>query len=128
MSLNYRAAVLAKNPIAYWRLGEAAGPTAVDETGNGHNGTYIGIPTLGQPGAIQGDSNTAVQFTGGNYVEIEDSVDFSQLTSTKGLSVEAWLRPDALSFPGEASPDSKQNPYVHWLGKGKQGERRMGRP
>ena len=62
-------------------------------------------------------SNTAVQFNGTNYVEIPDSVDFSQPTSTYGLTVEAWMRPDALSFPGEASPDSTQNPYVHWLGK-----------
>jgi len=118
MSSAYRDAVLAKSPIAYWRLGETAGPTAADETGNGHDGTYLGNPTLGQPGAILGDSNTAVQFTGANYVEIPDSADFSQPTSTVGLTVEAWMRPDALSFPGESSPDSTQNPYVHWLGKG----------
>ena len=55
MSLAYRDAVLAKNPVAYWRLGEAAGPTAFDETKNGHNGIYIGNPTFGQPGAIHGD-------------------------------------------------------------------------
>jgi hypothetical protein len=118
MSLAYRDAVLAKNPVAYWRLGEAAGPNAVDETGNGHDGTYIGDPTFGQPGAIRGDSNTAVQFTGADYVEIPDSTDFSQLTSTNGLTVEAWMRPDALAFPGESSSGSTQNPYVHWLGKG----------
>jgi hypothetical protein len=122
MSLAYRAAVLAKNPVAYWRLGEAAGPTAVDETGNGHDGTYFGNPTLGQPGAIHGDSNTAVQFNGTNYVEIPDSADFSQPTSTNGLTVEAWMRPDTLSFPGESSADSTQNPYVHWLGKGESGQ------
>jgi len=122
MSLAYRDAVLAKNPVAYWRLGEAAGPNALDETNNGHNGIYVGNPTFGQPGAIHGDSNTAVQFTGTNYVEIPDSADFSQLTSTKGLTVEAWMRPDTLSFPGESSSDSMQNPYVHWLGKGGPGQ------
>ena len=57
MSLAYRDAVLAKDPVAYWRLGEAAGPTAVDDTGNGHDGTYCGYPSYGQPGAIQGDPN-----------------------------------------------------------------------
>jgi hypothetical protein len=117
MSLAYRAAVLAKNPVAYWRLGEATGTTAVDETGNGHNGTYIGNPTLGQPGAIDGDSNTAVQFNGTNYVEIPDSADFSQPTSTRGLTVEAWMRPDALHFSGEQGSDPSVNPYVYCLGK-----------
>jgi Concanavalin A-like lectin/glucanases superfamily len=118
MSLAYRAAVMAKNPIAYWRLGESSGPNALDETQNGHDGIYIGNPTFGQPGAIQGDSNTAVQFNGSNYVEIPDSVDLSQPTSTFGLTVEAWMRPDTLAFPGETSTDSTQNLYVHWLGKG----------
>ncbi len=118
MSLAYRDAVLAKGPVAYWRLGEAAGMTAVDETGNGYDGTYKFNPNLGQPGAINGDPNTAVQFTGTNYVEILDNPNFSQPTSTNGLTVEAWMRPDTLSFPGESLPDSPQNPYVHWLGKG----------
>jgi hypothetical protein len=118
MSLAYRAAVLAKNPVAYWRLGEATGTTALDETGNGHDGTYIGNPTFGQPGAINGDPNTAVQFNGTNYVEIRDSADFSQPTSTNGLTVEVWMRPDALAFPGQTGSDTSVNPYVHWIGKG----------
>jgi concanavalin A-like lectin/glucanase superfamily protein len=122
MSLAYRDAVLAKSPVAYWRLGEAAGPTAVDETGNGHDGIYINNPTFGQTGAIRGDSNTAVQFNGMNYVEIPDSADFSQPTSSNGLTVEAWMRPDALAFSGQLSSDPTVNPYVHWLGKGGTGQ------
>ncbi len=55
MSSAYSGAVLEKNPVAYWRLGETAGQTAADETGNGHDGTYFGNPTLGQPGAVLGD-------------------------------------------------------------------------
>jgi hypothetical protein len=122
MSLAYRDAVLAKDPVAYWRLGEAAGPTAVDETGNGHDGTYFGDPSYGQLGAIQGDPNTAVQFNGEDYVEIPDSINFSQPTSTNGLTVEVWMRPDVLSFPGQSSSDQAENPYVHWLGKGDAGQ------
>ncbi len=120
MSMAYRDLVLSRNPVAYWRLGETAGPTAHDETHNGHDGTYVGNPTFGQPGAIQGDPDSAVQFHGADYVEIPDSIDFSQSTSQQGLTIEVWLRPDFLSFPGELSPDpsSPENPYVHWLGKG----------
>jgi hypothetical protein len=128
MSIAYRDLVLSRNPVAYWRLGESAGPTAVDETGQGHNGKYLGNPTFGQPGAIQGDPNTAVQFHGADWVEICDSIDFSQPTSQVGLTVEAWMRPDFLAFPGESSPDptSQENPYVHWLGKGDKGQDEWG--
>ena len=76
------------------------------------------IQPLGSPVPFMAISNTAVQFTGMNYVEIPDSADFSQPTSSNGLTVEAWMRPDALSFPGESSSESTVNPYVHWLGKG----------
>jgi hypothetical protein len=120
MSLTYRNAVLSKSPVAYWRLGESTGPDAADESGNGHAGSFHGTPTFGVPGAINGDPDTAIQFNGADYVEIADSEDFSQPASGNGLTVEVWMRPDVLSF-GQASPDSVQNPYIYWLGKGEPG-------
>jgi len=109
----YRAIVLAKNPVGYWRLGEVTGPTAVDETGNGHDGTYFGGVTYQEPGALANDPNTAVGFDGLDaYVEVPDSVQFSQMTSGAGLTVEVWMRPDLLVFAGENSEH-----YIHWLGK-----------
>jgi hypothetical protein len=122
MSANYSSVVLAKGPVGYWRLGEAAGPTAVDASGFGNHGTYNGHPTFAQAGAIVNDSNTAIGCNGPNskdYVEIRDPGDgsqavFSQPTSRLGLTVEAWMRPDALVFPAQPSgPDF----YIHWLGK-----------
>src|SRR5262245_34530234 len=111
---NYERAVLAKKPVAYWRLGEAKGPDARDRTGNGHKGSYRGTPTFGERGALQGDPNTAIKLDGkGSYVEIPSHKDFSQPTSGKGLTVEVWVRPDVLSFAGETN-----DPYVFWLGKG----------
>src|SRR5690348_17166582 len=68
---SYAEAVLAKKPVAYWRLGESRGPDALDSTGAGHKGVYHGRPTLGQRGAIKGDEDTAVKFDGGrSYVEV----------------------------------------------------------
>jgi hypothetical protein len=122
MGANYSNVVLAKGPVGYWRLGEAAGPTAVDASGFGNNGTYNGNPTLGQPGAIVNDPNTAIGCKGAtsmDYVEIPDpgagsQAVFSQPTSGLGLTVEVWMRPDALAFPAQPSgPDF----YIHWLGK-----------
>ncbi len=54
-----------------------------------------------------------LQFDGfGDYVEVADSTDFS-VSTTGGLTVSAWMRPDILTFPSEESTG-----YVHWLGKG----------
>jgi hypothetical protein len=111
---NYETAVLAKKPVAYWRLGESEGRDARDSSGNGHKGVYQGSPVLGERGAIRGDANTAIKLDGKrSYVEIADHKDFSQPTSGKGLTVEAWIRPDVLDFDGETD-----DPYVFWLGKG----------
>ena len=117
MSANYPDVVLAKGPVGYWRLGEVAGPTAVDASGIGSDGVYFGNPTFGQPGAIANDPDTATGCNGPDsrdYVEIPDpdSAAFSQPTSGAGLTVEVWMRPDVLVFPGQTS-----DPYIHWLGK-----------
>jgi Concanavalin A-like lectin/glucanases superfamily len=119
---NYKKKVLAKKPVAYWRLGEARGPNALDSTGHGHKGTYHGAPAFGQPGAIKGDTNTAINLDGNHsYVEIPSHKDFSQPTSGKGLTVEVWFRPDVLVFQGETG--DTRNPYIHWLAKGGPGQR-----
>lgn len=62
------AAVLADSPVAYWRLGEASGTTAADASGNNHPGTLVGGVTLGLPGALPGDPNTAMGFDGSTGV------------------------------------------------------------
>ena len=101
---NYRGGILADAPVAYWRLGEASGTTATDETG-GHQGTYVGGPALGAVGAITGDANTAVTFNGSTqYATIPDdnAFDFGDT-----FSLEAWVKWDGTagtnSFIGKGS-------------------------
>jgi hypothetical protein len=124
----YKAAVLAKHPVAYWRLDEKAGSHhAADSSGHRHTGKYHGKPHLGQPGALALDRDLAIGLPGPktrSYVEVPSSRAFSLHTSRKGLSVEVWLRPDTLTFRGE-NPDPK-DPYIHWLGKGERGEYEWG--
>jgi glucose/arabinose dehydrogenase/PKD repeat protein len=63
---SYRSLVMGTAGLrSYWRLGEAFGTTAADEKG-ANPGTFLGGPTLGQPGALSGDSNTAARFDGVN--------------------------------------------------------------
>ncbi len=118
----YEKAVLAKKPVAYWRLDEAMGPDALDSTKHGHDGTYQGTPTFQERGAIKGDANTAVKLDGNrSYIEIPNHKDFSQPTSGKGLTIEVWLRPDLLDFEGETD-----DPYIFWLGKGEAKQQEWG--
>jgi Concanavalin A-like lectin/glucanases superfamily len=59
---SYPARVVADGAVAYWRLGEASGTSAVDVIG-GKNGTISGGVTLAQVGALA-DGDKAVRFDG----------------------------------------------------------------
>ena len=83
----YAQEVLADSPVAYWRLGEASGTTAVDEVGS-HDGTYSGV-TLGATGLLAGDTDTAVEFNNNtDYIEVADHADFEVSTFT----FECWVQ------------------------------------
>jgi hypothetical protein len=101
-------------PVGYWRLGESHGPNAIDWSGHRHNGTYSGAPSFGQAGAIRDDPDRAVGLRGSSFVQVPDSPAYSIGT---GLTVEAWVRPDALNFQTQ----DVKHPYVYWLGKGETG-------
>ncbi len=114
----YQRSVLAKQPVAYWRLSEFKGPTAFDATKQGHDGAYLGTPVYREKGAIRCDTDAAIKLDGRrSYIEIPDAAEFSQPTSGQGLTVEAWVRPDTLLFEGET-----KDPHIHWLGKGEKGQ------
>ena len=114
----YHQRVLAKKPSAYWRFEERAGPTAGDSAGHAHPGIYRGGVAFRQPGAIHTEPDEAIELNGVDaFVEVPDSAVFSQPTSRRGLTVEAWFRPDRLAFPGQTDAH-----YIHWLGKGQAGE------
>ncbi len=94
---SYAEEVLADAPIAYWRLGEAIGAaTAVDRTGNGHDGSYVGPPTLGAAGALIYDLDTAMSVVPVQYVTVPYSVAFD----VASVTVEAWVRTTAQSQNG----------------------------
>jgi hypothetical protein len=52
--------------VAYWRLNEASGTTALATVGP--NGTYVNTPTLGATGLTSGDPKPAVSF---DYASVE---------------------------------------------------------
>jgi YD repeat-containing protein len=72
--------------IDYWRLGEKSGTTFADLVGPSP-ATLKGGVTLGAPGALEADPNTAATFDGASGAA-SAAVDFS---STSQLTVEFWL-------------------------------------
>ncbi len=86
---SYQSAVLADNPVSYWRLGELSGTTAADSV-DGNPGTIKGGVTLGAAGALVGDSDTAMTFNGSYaYINITDN---ANLNITGDFTLEAWAK------------------------------------
>lgn len=104
---DYQSTVLADSPKAYYRFDEASGTTATDSSGNGFNGTYAssGV-TLAQPGALTGDSDTAVLLDG-----LAGQMTCPAGLNTAGWSaftVEVWLNLTALPASGARIADNDQ--------------------
>lgn len=95
----YETAVLADSPSAYYRLGESGGSTASDDSGNGVNLTYPGSGvTLGTTGALAGDSDTAVTFSG-SAVNGINGPDTGFPSGASARTIELWFETSV------ASPD-----------------------
>jgi phosphodiesterase/alkaline phosphatase D-like protein len=93
----YKTAVLADFPVSYWRFGESTGTNAFDERQK-HPGTYTNGVTIGQAGLLNSDLNKSARFTGNAFVNVQNS---PQLLFGSNLTLEAWIRPDALPTTGK---------------------------
>lgn len=91
---DYSALVISDSPLFYLRLGESAGPTASDSSGNGRNGTYTGGVTFSETSLLPGATdNSSVKFNGSTgYVSIADA---SWMDVTTAGSWEAWIKTTA---------------------------------
>lgn len=105
----YSAAVLADSPVIYYRLGEASGTTMIDSSGNSHNGTYTGSPTLGVAGAVTGD--TAATFNGSNYGDVAYG---SYMDSSTALTLECWLKFTGTGLMSPIDRDTGFNRVWQW--------------
>jgi hypothetical protein len=127
---NYVDLIKADAPVAYWRLGETQGDIAEDEIG-ANDGTYLNGVTLGAPGAVATDTNTAVTFTAASSQKLD--VPWTDVINPPVFSAEIWARVTGGS--GHRSPltsraDSPQrgfifyaepgNTWQFWSGKGDQ--------
>ena len=106
----YAAAVLSDQPALYLPFGESPGATSVTDLTGRLQPTLIGTPQFGRPGAIVGDTDTAVLFEK-NGVACGPVFNFTGLQT---YSIELWVRipddilvgdPRYLVRKGDALPD-----------------------
>ncbi len=98
-SANYALGALSDSPAGYWRLGDAIGATtAADASGHAFALTYAssGV-TLGQPGAINTDTDTSALFNGTTG---EATKAGTPTAATSNWTVEAWVNPSNLNQAG----------------------------
>jgi hypothetical protein len=90
----YVREVLADQPIAYYRLNELDGHTAIDSSGHGLHGWYGTLVLLGVAGLF-GDSGTGAGFVGGKLTKdgIVKAPAASLLQVKNSVTIEAWVRP-----------------------------------
>jgi hypothetical protein len=93
--MSYSSEVLADTPLAYYRLGESAGTTMADSSGNARDGLYDPTtpPTLGATGLLVGDADTAADFDGvDDFATIFDAAWLDSIAV-----IEAIIEPDGVS-------------------------------
>jgi hypothetical protein len=93
-SEQYRSAVGASNPAAYWRLDEPSGAVANDLFA-GHHGQYGANVALGAEGIFADDSAVGLTGVGASWVTIPLP---DWLSGTDAFSIELWF-----SLPGLVS-------------------------
>ena len=106
----YSDLVLSHGPVAYWRLGESSGSTAVSETGS-NNGAYQNNVSKPVAGAIADDTNTSANFGGSANDRVQ--VPAFGLSGT-GTTILVWFKADLFGdarFVSKASNPSANNHY-----------------
>ena len=98
---SYEAAVVTAKPEAWWRLDEPAGSTNMFDGMGRHDGIYTNatgsgtLPTLGVPGALVGDPNTAASFSStGMGIGLAP---YSPAYTPAKFSTEAWVKTTLLN-------------------------------
>ena len=98
--MSYQLKVIKDYPIGFWPLDESSGTTAVDRSGCGNNGTYIGSPASNMlPLTSGGGSGTRITDTA--YVTFPITKDFyganvgagfgTKYTSDNDFTLEVWI-------------------------------------
>ena len=92
--MSYDSTVLADSPTIYYKLDEALGTTAVDSSGNGKDGTYVGPVTFQQPSLILSEPagySTLFDNSGDTPGQYVNTPNFNPAAA---ITLEMWLKLD----------------------------------
>jgi len=90
----YASKVLAtQGLVSYWRLGERSGTLGADSATAGNAVTYKNV-TLGAPGVLTNDSDTAAVFNGSSASGQVQTTASLQITGD--VTIEAWVKASAI--------------------------------
>jgi len=112
----YDQVVLSDGPRLYWRLHDANGPTALDETGSGNTGTYVGTPTFKQS-PLAASGNSVYLPNGTHYLKTgdPDNINWFNFT-TEDFTFEFWIKAvfdhTGVVFNSRKIPVSNNDGYV----------------
>jgi tetratricopeptide (TPR) repeat protein len=83
--------------VGWWKLDESEGTKAADSSGNGHNATVRGSPRWQPSGGRIGG---AIALSGNR--DCLEAADESAFDATAGVTVSAWIKPNAWDKPWQA--------------------------
>ena len=108
----YSRVVMADNPVAFWRLDETSGTTALDTAGSFDGAySYVGSDlTYAYPSGIPHDTDTAVHVTNTAIVTIPYALEINPVSGP--WSYEFWIQPTSLSGNFITPISSEGNPIV----------------
>jgi hypothetical protein len=113
---SYDELIRSRGPAMYLAMSSPGTGRETDLSGRGHTGTYHPVGHLPSRTRLPNGDRAAVFDGSTQYLEVPDANDLS-VTSRGELTIEAWIRPGTLQFPAEEGSG-----YVHFLGKGHQGQ------
>jgi autotransporter-associated beta strand protein len=97
---NYQSVVLADHPLGFWplNLNVDTGSTATDISGNGNDGTYVGVSASAGPST---NIPNAASFSG-SEVDLSTGTNTAILDFSGPTTIEAWVQPaDSTSTLGD---------------------------
>lgn len=95
LAAKYRAAVLADQPLAYYRLADTSATGCKDEIDGAYTAVYAGNPIFSEPGIFADESDPAVRFRGAG-VQVIAGADAAPLDFPHAapFSLECWVKLD----------------------------------
>jgi hypothetical protein len=122
--MSYQLKVIKDYPIGFWPLDESSGTTALDRSGCGNNGTYVGSPISDILPLISGGIS-GTKITNTSSVTLPITKNYYGVTTTAGMgtkyssdndfTVECWIYPSIVS--ASATPilsDNSNNIGLYW--------------